>query len=117
MDKEFKPVYLQIVDEMKLKIVSGKLAPGEKLPSIRDVALDYKVNPNTVQRSFKELEENQLMETKRGIGSFVTEDEELLVRLRQELLHSKLHYFLESMMELKVEKAELLRMIEEENYG
>ena len=117
MDKDYKPVYLQIVEEMKRKIVSGSLSPGEKLPSIRDVALEFKVNPNTVQRSFRELEINQLIETRRGIGSFVAEDTKLLEKLKRGDLERKIDIFLQEMKELQVDKQELLKMIEERYYG
>lgn len=116
MDKDYKPVYLQIVEEMKRQMVTGKLSLGDKLPSIRDVALEFKVNPNTVQRSFRELETQELIDTKRGIGSFVTQDQHLFTKMREELLQRKLRSFLEDMKELRVDKKELLKRIEEEHY-
>lgn len=116
MDKDYKPVYLQIVEEMKRQMVTGKLSLGDKLPSIRDVALEFKVNPNTVQRSFRELETQELIETKRGIGSYVTQDQNLFTKMREELLQRKLRSFLEDMQELRVDKKELLKRIEEEHY-
>lgn len=59
------PIYLQIVSEIKKQIISGKLIPGERIPSVRELALTYKVNPNTMQKALIELEENGLIKTER----------------------------------------------------
>ena len=72
------PIYLQIVSEIKKQIVSGKLIPGERIPSVRELALTYKVNPNTMQKALIELEENGLIKTERTNGKFVTEDENII---------------------------------------
>ena len=68
------PIYLQIADDIKRKIVVGELHPGDKLPSNIDLALQYEVNPNTAVRIYKELEQESIFFTKRGIGTFLTED-------------------------------------------
>jgi|GEM_PF-3973107 len=68
------PIYLQIADDIKRKIIVGELHPGDKLPSNIDLALQYEVNPNTAVRIYKELEQESISFTKRGIGTFLTED-------------------------------------------
>jgi DNA-binding transcriptional regulator YhcF (GntR family) len=74
---EFKnhiPIYTQIVDLIKFDFVAGELKPGDKLDSVRDYALKLKVNPNTVQKAYQEIERLGLAESKRGLGTFMTED-------------------------------------------
>ena len=78
------PIYLQIVSEIKKQIVSGKLIPGERIPSVRELALTYKVNPNTMQKALIELEENGLIKTERTNGKFVTEDQKLINKKKNE---------------------------------
>ena len=68
------PIYLQVADSIKRDIVTGKLSPGAKLPSVRDLAVEYTINPNTVSRVYKELEMEGICFTRRGMGTFVTED-------------------------------------------
>ena len=79
------PIYTQIVDQMTMRIASGAYEPGEKLPSVRDLAMDAGVNPNTMQRALAELERRGLVFTERTSGRFVTNDNEVLVRLHEEL--------------------------------
>lgn len=88
MEWEFKdgvPIYTQIVDQMTMRIASGAYAPGEKLQSVRDLAMDAGVNPNTMQRALAELERRELVFTERTSGRFVTKNNEILMRLHEEL--------------------------------
>ena len=70
------PIYLQAANSIKQDIVTGKLSPGARLPSVRDLAVEYTINPNTVSRVYKELEMEGVCFTRRGMGTFVTEDPE-----------------------------------------
>lgn len=79
---ESAPIYLQIIDRIKADIVAGKLKGGDKLPSVREIAETFKVNPNTVQRVYMELEREGVAYPQRGIGTFVTEGVELISRLK-----------------------------------
>lgn len=72
------PIYIQLVEQLKLHIISGRLSPGERLPSVRELALATKVNPNTMQKALTELEETGLIFTERTNGKFVTEDTTLI---------------------------------------
>ena len=73
-----KPIYLQLADRINRQIVSKELKAGEKLHSVRDMAIYYNVNPNTIQRTYSELEREGILETRRGQGTFVTEQEDRL---------------------------------------
>lgn len=72
-----RPIYIQLVDSLKKYIISGKIKPGDRLPSVRDLALMIKVNPNTIQRALSELEDASLIYTERTNGKFVTCDKEI----------------------------------------
>ena len=73
-----RPVYLQIAERITKSVLSGEYKPGEQIPSVRQLALEAAVNPNTVQRAFSELENNGLIISKNTIGRFVTDDTEIL---------------------------------------
>ena len=92
------PIYSQLVDQLKRAVVSGEYAPGGKLPSVRELAADAGINPNTVQRAFGELERDGLVFTQRTSGKFVTEDTEKIETIKQELARSEIRHFLISMV-------------------
>ena len=88
MEWNFKngiPIYTQIVDEMTMRIASGAYKPGEKLPSVRDLAMDAGVNPNTMQRALSELERQGLVFSERTSGRFVTKEDDVLKTLHERL--------------------------------
>lgn len=88
MDWNFRngiPIYTQIADEMTMRIASGAYAPGDKLPSVRDLAMDAGVNPNTMQRALSDLEHKGLVFSERTSGRFVTKDADVLKKLHEEL--------------------------------
>lgn len=78
------PIYVQLIEQLKTYIISGQIKPGEKLPSVRDLALKTKVNPNTMQKALVELEEIDLIYTERTNGKYVTENENTIKKLKQE---------------------------------
>ena len=78
------PIYIQLVEQIKISIVSGEIRGGERLPSVREWALFYKVNPNTIQKALGELEQMGLVFTERTNGRYVTEDRQLIERIRNE---------------------------------
>lgn len=87
LDLEAGPIYAQIVRGVERMLANGKMKPGEKLPSARELAAELKVNPNTVIHAFSQLEMAQITETKRGLGTFVREDvnvEGIRLRILQE---------------------------------
>ena len=91
-----KPIYQQIIESIIGNIISGTLSPGDKLPSVRDYAVQVGVNANTMQRVFKELEQMEVTETKRGQGSFVTENVQQIEYLRQQVKEDLAKSFLQS---------------------
>ena len=105
------PIYLQIVSEIKKQIVSGKLIPGERIPSVRELALTYKVNPNTMQKALIELEENGLIKTERTNGKFVTEDENIINKKKNDYADNLTQNYLSEMISLGITKQEIKERI------
>ena len=106
------PIYLQLIDMIKLQIISGQLQPGEKLPSVRDLAMQYGVNPNTMQKALSELEWEKLVYTVRTTGRYVTEDSDLIQNLRKELAEMRIGEFFTELHKLGYSKAEIRRLLE-----
>lgn len=107
-----KPIYKQLVDQIKLMIVTNEYKLGEKLPSVREFALMTRVNPNTIQRALTELEEDGLIVTKRTSGKFVTEDKKLLEKERNSLAEEVLDKFFIDMENLGIEDKEIISIVE-----
>ena len=105
------PIYLHIVSEIKKQIVSGKLIPGERIPSVRELALTYKVNPNTMQKALIELEENGLIKTERTNGKFVTEDENIINKIKNDYADNLTQNYLSEMISLGITKQEIKERI------
>ena len=95
-----RPIYLQLLEQLQVFIVSGNINTGEKLSSVRDLALIYKVNPNTVQKALQELENTGLIYTERTNGKFVTKDRKLIEKYKQKLAKEKVDNYFKSMNEL-----------------
>ncbi|MGB8452928.1 MAG: GntR family transcriptional regulator [Anaerocolumna sp.] len=106
------PIYVQVINEIKRDMVNGVITLGEKLPSGRDLAFKYKINPNTANRIYKEMEAEAICFTKRGLGTYVTEDVEKLMGIREEMAGSLLETFIEGMKQLGFTKEELIRLLE-----
>ncbi len=107
-----KPIYLQLVEALKLKIISNELPAGSKLPSVRDFAAEVGVNPNTMQRALAELEAIQLVSTKRTSGRFVTEDEAYIKNLRSNYAEKQINDLVRSLYQLGYNQQELITLIE-----
>ncbi|MBP2258999.1 GntR family transcriptional regulator [Virgibacillus alimentarius] len=103
-----KPIYIQIADTIAYRIVRGEMLPGEKLPSVREMAVESSVNPNTIQRTYSEMERMGIVETKRGQGTFVTDNEEVLDDLKGKLQNDIIHVFVKSMEELGMTEEEMI---------
>lgn len=109
--KDNLPIYLQIEDYIYLQIAQGKLKAGEKLPSVRALALELTVNANTVQRALREMTAKGYIFTKRGEGNFVTTDEGRLEEMRSKLLKQELAAFVSRMEKLGVERESLTGLL------
>ena len=104
---------MQVIRDLKKRIVRRQLHPGEKLPSNRELAVLYKVNPNTAARIYKEMEAEGYCYTKRGLGTFITEDEKMQEELRKEMADALLSGFLKEMQDLGFSRKEIISKIEE----
>ena len=107
------PIYMQIIMEMKIRMVSGKLSAGEKIASVRELAQEFEVNPNTMQRALAEMERENLFYTERTSGRFVTTDEGMIMTLRNHLAEQELKRFMEYMEKIGYTKIEMIQKIEE----
>lgn len=94
------PIYIQLVEQLKIYIVSGKIKSGERLPSVRDLALQTQVNPNTMQKALAELEDLQLVYTERTNGKYVTKDQKLIDKLKLDYANELSRKYLSSMKDI-----------------
>lgn len=108
-----RPIYIQLVEMIRIDIVSGKFQKGKKIPSVRELALIMKVNPNTMQKALVELEEQKLIYTERTNGKYVTEDEELIEKVKNELALEKVNNYLNSMKNIGIDYDSAIRYLQE----
>jgi GntR family transcriptional regulator len=107
-----KPIYLQLMDHFYQRICSGQLKAGDKLPSVRETAVEAGVNPNTVQRTYSEMERKGVIEVRRGQGSFVTSDKQVIEQMRMEISEKFVKEFIESMLRNGFSQEEILKQVE-----
>lgn len=108
------PIYLQIMDLIKMDIVTGKLKAKDKLPSVREMATNLNVNPNTLQRSYQELERLGIVYTQRGMGTFVGEDENMVNDLKKEMAKEVIDSFILRMKSLGFTDNEIIKSVSKE---
>lgn len=106
-----EPIYIQIKNHIKMKIVSGELKEGERLLSVRDYATELKVNPNTISRVYSELEMENLITTQRGIGKFVTEDKGNIQLLKMDFSREIVKDFIRKSRTLGLSKDEIIELL------
>lgn len=112
------PIYLQIAGRIEREIVSGRMALGQPVKSVRELASEAAVNPNTVQRAMQELESRNLVTVQRGGGRFVTEDEEAIRSAGKRLAEEGVRTFTATMRHLGISKEDTLSLIDKEwDYG
>ena len=104
-------IYTQIVEKLQMQIVSGQYCPGDKLPSVRELAAQASVNPNTMQKAFAEIERSGLIITQRTSGRTVTEDLDMIKEVQQKLATNQINIFLQQMEELGYNKTEILELV------
>ena len=107
------PIYIQIMNLVKGKMVSGKINGGDKLPSVRELSKELKVNPNTIQRTYQELEREGLVFTQRGMGTFAAEDKEVIKELKKSMAADVVNGFLMEMKKLGFSPNEIMDIISE----
>lgn len=107
------PIYLQIMNYIKREIVTGKLKAGDKIPSVRELAAELQINPNTVQRTFQELEREEVVETRRGLGRYVTSEEAKIMLIKKEMAGDLLDHFINGMQELGFSNRDIASIVAE----
>ena len=108
-----RPIYIQLVEQLKEYIVAGEFKAGEKLPSVRELAIQIKVNPNTVQKALAEIENQKLIYTERTNGKFVTENEKLIENVKKELANQKVQKYFQDMHKLGINKQDAITYLQE----
>nr|WP_156280585.1 GntR family transcriptional regulator [Paenibacillus sp. NEAU-GSW1] len=108
-----QPIYLQIMNYMKRQIIVGKLKPGDKIDSVRELAAELQINPNTIQRTFQELEREGIVETRRGLGRYVTSEEATIMTIKKEMAGDLLDRFVQGMKELGFESNDIVSIVAE----
>lgn len=108
-----RPIYIQLVELIRIDIISGKYPKGQKLPSVRELALMMKVNPNTMQKALVELEDEKLIYTERTNGKYVTEDEILIEKIKKQLAQEKVNNYLNSMKNIGISYELAIKYLQE----
>lgn len=107
-----RPIYAQLAEQVRLDIIAGLYAPGTKLPSVRDLAAQAKVNPNTMQKALAELERSGLVHSMRTSGRFITEDTDMIQQMKEDLAADQIREFLEKMSGMGFQPQDTLELIE-----
>lgn len=107
------PIYVQLVEQLKIGIISGTFPIGEKIPSVRDLAMMAKVNPNTMQRALVELEELKLIYTERTNGKYVTNDKKVIEKLKKEYASTLTNQYFDGMMAIGYTKEQVKEYLNE----
>lgn len=105
------PIYLQVIHDLKKKMVQGQLKPGDKMPSNRELAVIYKINQNTAARIYREMETAGYCFTRRGIGTFVVEEEKMFGMIKKEMAEELLKNFMREMRDLGYQKDDIIFQI------
>lgn len=106
------PIYIQLLDYLKIYLISGVFSPGDKLPSVRDFANTFKVNPNTMQKALTELEDMNLIYTERTNGKYVTNDNKLIEKLKDEYAITLAKSYFQGMKKIGLGKADSIKYLE-----
>lgn len=107
------PIYLQVMDDIKKQIITGKLKPNDKLSSVRELAQTYAVNPNTIQRTFQELEKEDLVKSERTSGRYVCADENRINNLRFKMTEKVIRDFMNELNELGYKENDIPQLLEQ----
>ncbi len=113
-DSDKRPVYIRLIDEIYMRILTSEYPPGSKIPPVRDLALTLQANPNTVQRALTYVEEQGLIYTQRTTGKYVTEDPEVIEQARRELAKEYADAYFQKMKSIGFEKTDAVAFISKE---
>lgn len=106
-----RPIFIQIIEKIQMDIISGLYAPGDKLPSVRELAQEASVNPNTMQKALSELERTGLVYSQRTSGRYITEDTAMIAELKSTLAKDIVTQFLDNMLRLGIPEEEVIPLI------
>lgn len=106
------PIYIQVVDYIKTEIISGKIKPGDKLPSVRELASIFKINPNTAQKALNEIESINLIYTESTNGKYVTKDKKIIDKIRLEYANNIVNNYYDNMKKIGIKKQEAINYLE-----
>lgn len=109
-----RPIYLQLMERIQRDIMGGVYKPGDKIPSVRELALEAAVNPNTMQKALSELERSGLLYSHRTSGRYITEDKKLLAKIKKQLADEQIRQFFSNMEQLGFSREEIFHLIKEE---
>lgn len=112
-----RPIYTQILEKIQVQIVAGIYQPGEKIPSVRELAAEAGVNPNTMQKALSELERSGIILTLRTSGRIVTEDLEMIKKTRNQLAREQVEEFIKKMGALGFSREDIIALLERETGG
>ena len=107
-----RPIYIQLLEELKIEIISERLKKGEKIPSVRELALQSKVNPNTVQKALAELEREKLIHTERTNGKYVTNDDKVIQKIKNDIIEDKVKKFISDLENIGIKENEIKNYLE-----
>ncbi|MBY0595929.1 GntR family transcriptional regulator [Bacillus bingmayongensis] len=106
------PIYIQVIEFIKIEIATGRLAIGDKIPTVRALANELEVNQNTIQRTFQELEKEEVSVTRRGIGRYITNREEKIKELRTKMIKELVDKFINDIKNLNATEKEILLILQ-----
>nr|WP_027871909.1 GntR family transcriptional regulator [[Eubacterium] cellulosolvens] len=110
-----RPIYAQIIEKVVMDIISGLYRPGEKLPSVRELAMDAEVNPNTMQKALAELERTGLVRSHRTSGRFITEDTDLIMDEKRKIAKKEIQDFRDKMNAIGLTTEEIVQLMYEKD--
>lgn len=113
--KSDRPIYTQLLEHIQIDIISGRYKPGDKLPSVRDLAEEAAVNPNTMQKALQELERIGLVYAQRTSGRFITEDTEIMNNLKKSIAETQIQDFFTKMFQLGFTREEIITFVQNSN--
>ena len=112
-----RPIYAQILEVIQLRIIVGQYRPGEKIPSVRELAAEAGVNPNTMQKALTELERSGLVMAQRTSGRMVIENKEMIREIRNQLAREQVQEFVNKMKELGFDRDEIVTLLKQAEGG
>ncbi|NLC41485.1 MAG: GntR family transcriptional regulator [Erysipelothrix sp.] len=110
---ESAPIYLQIIEDIKSKIITGEYQPGQRIDSVRDMALDYGINPNTIQKALAECENQNLLYNEGPNGRFISEDTEMIEKLKEDQINLVITECIKTMKRYGLSIPRMIQLIQE----